>query len=140
MELQLVLKHVKIPTIILFSFIGLFVLWVFIKFNPADNSWFPKCPFYVTTSLYCPGCGSQRAIHAILHGNFSKALGHNILILVPPFILVYDGIIKMINHYFDKSLKNWLHSSRITFSILIMVLLFWILRNIDYYPFTILAP
>ena len=40
---------------------------IYYKFNPSDIAIFPKCPFLLLTGLKCPGCGSQRAIHSLLH-------------------------------------------------------------------------
>ena len=37
----------------------------------------PKCPFKLITGLSCPGCGIQRAIHAMLHGKFTEAITYN---------------------------------------------------------------
>ncbi len=44
----------------------------------------------MVTSYDCPGCGSQRAIHAILHGDFKTAWDLNALLffLIPYIILV----------------------------------------------------
>lgn len=42
---------------------------------------FPKCPFKVLTGLQCPGCGSQRAIHALLHGDIAAAWRFNALLV-----------------------------------------------------------
>lgn len=37
------------------------------------------CPLHAVTGLYCPGCGTLRALHDILHGDVVGALGHNAL-------------------------------------------------------------
>lgn len=41
----------------------------------------PRCPFRVLTGYDCPGCGSQRALHALLHGRFGDAWHHNAALL-----------------------------------------------------------
>ncbi|MDE7397749.1 MAG: DUF2752 domain-containing protein, partial [Muribaculum sp.] len=38
---------------------------IYAVFDPT-LPWFPKCLFRQLTGLECPGCGSQRAIHALL--------------------------------------------------------------------------
>ncbi|PRD46386.1 DUF2752 domain-containing protein [Sphingobacterium haloxyli] len=58
--------------------------YIYYTFDPAAHSWFPQCPFKALTGLDCPGCGSQRAAHAILHGDFVGAFHYNALLL--PFI------------------------------------------------------
>ncbi|NGM66204.1 DUF2752 domain-containing protein [Sphingobacterium sp. SGR-19] len=58
--------------------------YVYYTYDPVAHSWFPQCPFKALTGFDCPGCGSQRAVHAILHGDFREALHHNALLL--PFI------------------------------------------------------
>lgn len=39
----------------------------------TDSVWVPKCLFHSLTGLDCPGCGSQRAIAAALHGRIGEA-------------------------------------------------------------------
>jgi hypothetical protein len=114
--------------------------YFYFNFNPSEYSLFPKCPFYSFTGLYCPGCGSQRAIHHLLHGNILKGLSHNFLIILLAIVLSYDAIIYGLNYYYEKSFKNLLHNPKTTNAILIFVIAFWVLRNIKIYPFTILAP
>ena len=56
--------------------VGLLVLW---KFEPAGQFFFPRCWLYQTTGLQCPGCGTTRAFHALLHGDLAAALRFNAL-------------------------------------------------------------
>ncbi|WP_317192257.1 DUF2752 domain-containing protein [Hymenobacter ruricola] len=51
---------------------------VYFVLDPAQHP-FPRCPFLLLTGLYCPGCGSQRALHALLHGEVGRAAGFNLL-------------------------------------------------------------
>src|SRR6185436_12447207 len=65
--------------------------------DAANSTIFPKCIFYSLTGLYCPGCGSQRAFSALLHGNILQAINFNLLfILMLPFLL-YSGLVAVIN-------------------------------------------
>jgi hypothetical protein len=50
-------------------------------FLDPEKTAFPQCPFRSLTGLLCPGCGSQRAIHHVLHGNFGEAMEVNALFL-----------------------------------------------------------
>ncbi len=60
---------------------------VYFTFDPSHSAWFPKCPFLVLTGYKCPGCGSQRAVHALLTGNLATAWHYNALLVVAlPFI------------------------------------------------------
>ena len=50
----------------------------------------PKCPFKLITGLSCPGCGFQRATHAILHGEIKQAITYNywFIFALPYFLMV----------------------------------------------------
>ena len=50
---------------------------VYSKYDPMVGALFPKCPFKVLTGWSCPGCGLQRAFHALLDGQLGKALSYN---------------------------------------------------------------
>lgn len=70
---------------------------VFYAYNPESSMLFPRCPFLVLTGLKCPGCGSQRAIHALLHLDFPAAFHYNaLLVLSLPivFLLLYAEAVR----------------------------------------------
>ena len=50
---------------------------LYFMFDPAASSMAPKCMFRTFTGLECPGCGSQRMLHALLHGDIRAAWGYN---------------------------------------------------------------
>ena len=55
-------------------------------FNPADSSVFPPCPFRALTGFHCPGCGTLRGLHQLLHGHLLEAFSFNpLMVLFLPF-------------------------------------------------------
>lgn len=134
------ISKLKISLIIIgvLAFFGMLALYIF--WNPSETNMFPKCPVYAASGIYCPGCGSQRAAHKILNGNIIEGVRHNYMIVLLAMVLVYQGFIYVVNDVLGKNMTNLLHKSKVTFSILIIVILFWVLRNIDIFPFSELAP
>ncbi|WP_411766867.1 DUF2752 domain-containing protein [Winogradskyella sp. A3E31] len=116
------------------------MLSLYFFINPSSTGFFPKCPFLSITELYCPGCGSQRAIHNLLNGNIITGIRHNYLLVLVFAVLSYQLVLFIANTYYKKSIKNLLHKPLVTKGILILVLAFWILRNLPFTPFTELAP
>src|SRR5882724_8290263 len=55
-------------------------------FEPGRYAFYPRCLFHQTTGLLCPGCGSLRAMHELLHGHVIAAVHLNALfvICIPP--------------------------------------------------------
>lgn len=76
------------PVIVLAG-LGLAVLYFLL--DPARYP-FPRCPFFVLTGLYCPGCGSQRALHALLHGEVVRAAGLNLLAVLSAPVLAVGAV------------------------------------------------
>lgn len=119
---------------------GLCLTIFYYSTNPNDADFFPKCILYSTTGIYCPGCGSQRATHQLLNLNIFGVLRHNVLYFISLFILGYHFIVTGINAFFKKDIYNYMYHPKTPLVILVMIVIFWILRNIPYYPFNLLAP
>ncbi|MBZ5505920.1 MAG: DUF2752 domain-containing protein [Acidobacteriia bacterium] len=65
-------------------------LAVVYKFSPAEYGFYPRCLIYTTTHWLCPGCGSTRALHALLHFDVQSALHYNALFSVlAPFAFLW---------------------------------------------------
>ena len=104
---------------------------IYFIYNPVESVLFPKCPFLLLTGLKCPGCGSQRAIHAMLHFDFYAAFRHNAMLLFSiPYIilLVVAKIARFISP--DSVFTAKIQSASIIRVFFALVILFWITRNI----------
>lgn len=100
-------------------------------YDPADNI-FPKCPFLTLTGYTCPGCGSQRAIHQLLHLNITEAFKFNpLLILSIPYIItiLILELLKSKNRFYYKW-YNKLTGSAACMVILTIIIAYWVSRNI----------
>jgi len=117
---------------ILASFCLLFLAFLYKSYDPVDYSFFPKCPFLSLTGFKCPGCGSQRALHAILNLDFQSAISHNILTISFIPYLFFGIIIEKMNTESNKviSIKKLFFGQKAIYAVLFIILSFWLLRNI----------
>lgn len=120
----------------------LVVLLYYNFYGVNGEQWSIKCQFHDITGWLCPGCGGQRAFYYVLHGHLLYALRCNVLIVIlMPFlllcyyILVQRYVVGDTKYQRFLNLKPWY-----AYFILILLLLFFILRNIPISPFTLLAP
>ena len=102
---------------------------IYSTFDPTASRWFPRCPFLMLTGLKCPGCGTQRAIHALLHGDVLSALHFNALLPVSiPLLLLY-GYAELVRTRKPR-FYNRVNSVTAILAVLIVVIVWWIVRNI----------
>lgn len=88
-------------------------------FNPETTNCYPRCPFYVLTGLQCPGCGTLRGLHALMHLQLAEAWRFN------PAMIVSIPVIALCL-FSPKMCKNVLVGKTILFAILA----WWIVRNV----------
>ena len=124
--------------VLLLIIIVLAVIFYFI--NPVEHQLFPKCIFHSVTGYHCPGCGSQRAIHSLMHLNFKGVISNNFLLLPAAFLIIYHYLHPVLNKKLKWKLQNIFYFKKTPWIIFGVVVLFWILRNLPWYPFTVLAP
>lgn len=99
--------------------VGVAVLLFLYLQNPSELSWFPKCPFFALTGFKCPGCGTLRAIHFLLHLNFVEAWRMN------PLAVVSIPLIAALVAFPSFRRNAWT-----AYVILAAVLCYWLLRNV----------
>lgn len=102
-------------------------------YNPLDENLFPKCPFRSITGYRCPGCGSQTSIHYLLNFDVKNAVRANLLLILSiPYVLA-GFVFDLIKNPGEKILK-WrkiLFGTKAIYVVLIVIISFWILRNMS---------
>ena len=98
---------------------------VIFLFDPSAYSFYPRCVFHAVTGLDCPGCGSTRAMHALLHGRVGEAFRYN------PMLFAAFGVFGFAvpslargerPPFLDKPWFGW--------SVAIVMVVWWIVRNL----------
>jgi Protein of unknown function (DUF2752) len=104
-------------------------------FQPGRSGIFPACPFHTLTGLNCPGCGTTRGLHQLLHGNLVAAFALNpLMVLTLPF-LGYCLLAYTRSVITDRPMTQISLSPKFGWLLTILIVSFWILRNTSFYPF-----
>ena len=109
-------------------------------FDPAASGVFPPCPVRYLTGLYCPGCGSLRAMHALLHGDIGRAWAMNPLMMVTLPFLTYGLVSEALLELRGSRLPEVMIPASWIRAFCFVVVLYAVARNLPLYPFDLLAP
>lgn len=104
-------------------------------FNPGRTGIFPSCPFRTLTGFNCPGCGTTRGLHQLLHGNFVAAFELNPLIILTLPLLGYLLITFTRSALSGRPMPQFSLSPKYGWLLTILIVGFWIFRNTPAYPF-----
>lgn len=116
---------------------GASAVWAF---DPAVTHFLPLCPLYALTGFACPGCGLTRGFHALFHGDIVTALDFNALLPIWSIVFGYLFVSLLLTAVRGRGLPWKFVTPSMLFGFLILLLTFGVLRNLPYYPFTILFP
>ena len=121
-------RRIKLVTALVLG--GVAAIVVYGLLDPAEHELFPKCPFLMLTGgLRCPGCGSQRAVHALLHLEFKEAFLYNPMVVISiPFLLLLA--LAAITKDTRPEIYEKVNSSLLTKILLVLILGWWVFRNI----------
>lgn len=102
---------------------------VYFFIDPMEVRWMPKCIWKVATGTDCPGCGSQRMAHAIMHGDLRGAWRANAyaLCMLPLMAMLLWLEIFRARH---SRLYRMVHSPAVVGGLAASVLVWWIVRNV----------
>jgi hypothetical protein len=123
-----------LAVVLIWLSIAVATVYLFI-FEPGRTGLFLNCPFRLLTGFNCPGCGTTRGIHRLLHGDISGAFQFNPLMMLVLPILFFV----LVRHTIDVFRHQPLRSNRLSpgyiWVFFVVVMTFWIFRNTPYYPF-----
>ena len=116
--------------------VGAAVLWQ-VDPHQAGNP-LPPCPSLWLTGLFCPGCGTTRALHALLHGDLKLAMAMNPLMVLSlaPVAMLLAQWLRLLPPSLEP-LAMVLGNARVWAVLLIG---YGVLRNLPWPPFSWLAP
>jgi len=114
--------------VIVIPLAGAALLWLIALFV-AENVTFWPCPSYTFFGIYCPGCGTTRAVKALLGGDILLAIRQNAAI---PALILLAAL-----YYLEFALKIFgvrfriqpLHNVKFMVILLVLWLAYFILRN-----------
>jgi hypothetical protein len=104
-------------------------------FEPGKSGFFPVCVFRALTGFTCPGCGSTRAMHQILHGHFVAAFMLNPLFLLAIPFLLFALLRYSVAVMRDEIPRGNVLPASYIYALFVIVVSFWIFRNTPFYPF-----
>lgn len=113
----------------------------FVDPTKSPGATFP-CVTREALGVYCPGCGDTRALHALTHGHILTAFDYNLLFPFIVVILAWYYLVGLTTLFFRKRVM-WIPQSLPTWAAVmigVVIASFTVLRNLPWWPFTILAP
>ena len=116
--------------------VGGAVLYVF---NPGEWGFYPFCFFHRATGLLCPGCGSLRAMHQLLHGHATVALRFNAVFVLSLPLLGWCGARVAVGKLRHKPVSYSIRPAWWWTGLTVLVI-FGILRNMPFAHRLWLAP
>lgn len=110
------------------ALVALPVLWYV---DPEQAVWMPKCMVHSLTGWQCPGCGITRAAHALLHGEFSRALAYNWFFVISiPYFLSICAVCNIPALRRRERLRRVVTGTRLAWAYVILFFLWFVIRNI----------
>lgn len=106
------------------------VLVVLYGHNPSASQLFPPCPFRAATGgLLCPGCGSLRGLHQLLHGHLGRAFSLNALMVMSLPFFGYLGLAALWSRRHHPA-PRWTRPRHLAWIVLVVICAWWVTRNL----------
>ena len=102
------------------------LLYIYVE---PSSGLYPRCGFKMLTGLSCPGCGCQRALHALAAGDLRAAVGYNALFILELPLLALLAVSGLLGQRAPR-LRRILGGKIFILTILATIIIWTIVRNI----------
>ena len=120
--------------------LGILSLAAVYVFDPRNPGIYPVCPFFGLTGYHCPGCGTLRALHQLLHGNIAGAFGYNAYAMLAMPFIAWSYAASALRAFRLPVPAPVFVPHQLVWALLAAIVAFWVLRNVPAGPFVVLAP
>ena len=103
--------------------------FIYYALDPTTSGIFPRCPFLTLTGYKCPGCGSQRAFHALLNGEVAAAFRYNAMLFISVPCVALLLLIESLRTSKPR-LYLRINTPLLSGAFLALILGWWLMRNI----------
>jgi hypothetical protein len=107
---------------------------------PTAASFYPKCFSYQLLGIHCPGCGVTRSAHSLLNGDLPQAFAYNPLVVLLSPVLLFAAVRSAWFWLWGTEPRRSLFPGKLAWPAFAILVVYWVLRNVPVYPFTLLAP
>jgi hypothetical protein len=129
-----IVQNKRLTALLIWSSIAIGATYLFI-FEPGKTGFFPACPFRTVTGFACPGCGSTRGLHRLVHGDVVGAFEFNPLMVVMLPFLLYALVRYTAAAFSGRPLQRHYLDAKYIWALFGVIISFWIFRNTRFYPF-----
>ena len=104
---------------------------VYYYIDPQSDIHPIQCSWRLWTGTSCPSCGGQRALHALVHGQWAEAWHYNLFFVVSiPYALA--AIASTWYNYHHR--LDWLHRAvrhpAVYWTYVVLFFVWWVVRNV----------
>jgi len=126
------------PPLALVAGLGVCCAVVWVGDPTTPGGFLPVCPTKALFGIDCPGCGGMRMAYSLMHGDIPAALHYNAVSFVVVLLFVWSTATWTLGRLRGRAMDSWLHWrwTPLTFSIVFVV--WFVIRNLPFAPFTAL--
>jgi hypothetical protein len=98
----------------------------------------PVCPATALLGIDCPGCGSLRMLYSMLHGEAFAAMRYNAVGLVAIALLIWSFAAWTYGRFVGRRIRSWQHYRWSAAIALVVTVVWFVVRNLNFGPFPVL--
>lgn len=102
----------------------------------TPNGPIPVCPTKALLGIDCPGCGSMRMLYSLMHGDLSATVRFNALGFAAVVLLIWTYCTWTYGRATGLRIRGWQHNRWAPMVTLVLVVVWFVIRNLPFAPFT----